>query len=370
MLKLLYSSQAQDVPSKVIRVMEPLRRLAQAGGAELACIEALSSAGQLGPEQVVGYDGIFLHLIDMNKHAAAYLMPVLAAAVRGGVALLCDTDDPYVFAADGCSFEAELAPHLELRKRLYAAAHVVTVSTAPLKEELSPYARQIAVIPNFIDMNGPVRAAGNTRVRFGWSGGPTHADDLAMFLPAMAKLQKQAEVDFIIFGMFDRNFEATVERARLVPLADRRDPALASFGRMADALAGVRYQHVPSVPYAQFPQALADLNLDVGVCPLLDTRFNRCRSAVKFHQYAAVGTLTVASDVAPYQNQCSLLAENTEEGWLARLAPLVNDPSFREEALRQQRQAVRATHDWQVGLALYERLFTSVCAAVKRGARA
>jgi len=365
-LKVLFSQQIADNPSKVIRVVEPLRQLQKAGVVQAVAIESL------GPQDSVAqFDAIFLHLVDLNTSSEPWLLPLLNEALLAGLALICDADDPYFFAADGVAFDDKIAPHLSLMKQLLAAAHVVTVTTAPLKQEFATLARAVVVVPNMIDVHtAPRRAAGQGKVRVGWCGGPTHADDLAMFLPAMAQLQQRAEVEFVIFGMFDRNFDQTVQRARQMSKPDReKDPSLASFGRMADALHGVRYEHVPSVSYAEFSARLAELNFDIGVCPLLETRFNRCRSAVKFYQYVAAGTVTVASDVASYQNECNQLASNTTASWLQKLEPLVNSEKLRETTLSEQFAYVRANRSWPAGLDLYQQLFTRMSEAAKRGRR-
>jgi glycosyltransferase involved in cell wall biosynthesis len=365
-LKVLYSQQIADNPSKAIRVITPLQQLEKAGLLTAVAIESL------GPKDpVAGFDAVFLHLVDLNTSSEPWLLPLLNEALSAGVALICDADDPYFFAADGVAFDDKIAPHLSLMKQLLAAAHLVTVTTVPLKQELSGLARAVVVVPNMIDFEAsPRRASGQGKVRVGWCGGPTHADDLAMFLPAMAQLQRRSDVEFVIFGMFDRNFEDTVQRARKLPKVQReKDQALASFGRMADALKGVRYEHVPSVAYPEFPARLAALNFDIGVCPLLDTRFNRCRSAVKFYQYAAAGTVTVASDVASYQNECNQLASNTTASWLGKLEPLVNNGALRESTLAEQSTYVRNNRSWPAGLALYQQLFDRMSEAAKRGRR-
>ena len=361
-LKILYSEQIADNPSKAIRVLEPLRQLAQGGLVQATSLESLGN-----PNRISGFDAIFLHLVDLNLQTESWMLPLLSTALSQGIALICDTDDPYFFAADGCAFDDKIAPHLNLMRRLCGSAHLLTVTTAPLKQEFSSMARAVAVVPNMVDVDHPPRRSrGEQRVRIGWCGGPTHADDLAMFLPAMAELQRRHPVDFVIFGMFDRNFDQTVVRARKVPAAQRAsDPSLAAFGRMADALEGINFQHFPSVPYPEFPQRLAELNFDIGVCPLLDTRFNRCRSAVKFYQYTAARTVTVASNVVSYQNECSLLADNTRDSWVSVLEPLVVNAQLRAEALAKQISYVRNHRSWQAGLPLYHQLFTRVCAAVQ-----
>jgi len=52
--------------------------------------------------------------------------------------------------------------------------------------------------------------------------------------------------------------------------------------------------------------------LHVGIAPLRDTAFNRCRSDVKFLEYAVSGVVPVASNLAPYKNS----VVNGETGFL------------------------------------------------------
>lgn len=358
-LTVLHSLQAGDNPSKVIRVLEPLRRLSAAGLIQAVPIEA----DLPGALRALGTaNAVFLHLIDMNVHAAPALLALVAEAKRKGVPVVCDTDDPYFFGPEGYSFDEALALHLSVRKQLLTEADLVTVTTAPLQQELMPLAPRAAVIPNLVDMTAvaPPSETTSGRLRIGWCGGPTHVDDLARFLPAMAWLQRHMPVDFVIFGMFDRNIEDTAKRARsLSPQARAQDAKLAAFGRMADALASVRYQHVPSVPYDRFIERLAALRFDIGVCPLQDTRFNRCRSAIKFYQYAATHTVTVASNVEPYREGCTLLADDSPASWQALLEPLARDAKLRQKHLAEQRAYVQAERSWQAGLGLYQRLLSS-----------
>lgn len=359
-LRVLYVPPAGEAPSKVIRIVEPLQRLAAIG---------LVEPVPLGDAAPADLDAIFLHFVDVNRTSAPIIEPLVEHALRCGVAVILDADDPYFFGPD-CGVEEDYAPHHAIMRRLCGMAHVVTVTTAALKVELAPYARAITVLPNVVDLaHSPRRPGAHARLRLGWSGGPTHQLDLAAFLPAVRTLQAQVDLDFVLFGLFDRDIADTVRRARTMSATERAAiPALAAFGRLADALEGVRFEHHPSVPFADFPARLAALDLDIGVCPLEDTRFNRCRSAVKFYQYAAAGTLTVASDVTAYRRECNLLAANSPDAWVDALLPLARDPGLRAQRLAEQRAFVSAQRSAEVGTTLYGHLFSRLCEAVRRTA--
>ncbi len=362
-LRVIFSEQIAHNPSKALRILDPLRFMEAAGMIERIPLESLGR--RRGTEVFAdtsaldSTDVVFLHITDMNVHTRAVLTPFLRAADERGVAIVCDTDDPYFVHVDGVSFQQQTRKNLDSFRELCRMAHVLSVTTQPLKSELESLAREIVVVPNHLDLERmPVRRRANQRLKIGWCGGPTHTDDLTAVLPAIALLQRELPVDFVIFGMFDRNFEDHVEKVRRMPLEQRaRNETLATFGRLADALRDVRYEHVPSTSYAEFPARLAELDFDIGVCPLLDTRFNRCRSAVKFYQYAGAGTLTCASDAPAYRGECAQLVENSREAWYHALRRFASDPALREAELERQRDFVKTQRGWPVGVQRYAKLF-------------
>lgn len=367
-LTILYSQQIADNPSKALRVIEPLRRLAALGAVTPVALEELLPPGApFDPARLPALDLVFLHLVDMNTQTAPTLEPLLSHVLSRGTALVCDTDDPYFIPADAGDFEQTIAPHLPHMRKLCALAHVLTVTTDTLKREMQAHARNVVVVPNLVDPNAwPQRVGGGARLRVGFSGGPTHMHDLTLFLPAMRLLQQRHDVDCVLYGLFDRNIAATAARARaLAPALRAENPQLDAFGHLADALEGVRYEHHPSTPYAAFPETLAALNLDIGVCPLHDTRFSRCRSGVKFYQYAAAGTLCVASDLAPYRGECNLLVSGGPEAWAAALVPLLDDAELRAQHLAAQRAFVARHRSYDAGVPLYLHLFSRLAAATR-----
>ena len=84
---------------------------------------------------------------------------------------------------------------------------------------------------------------------------------------------------------------------------------------------------------------LPDRDWDIGACPLGSTEFDRCKSALKFYEYAAAGTLTVASDVEPYRDEVSLLASDTD-GWVETLERYLTHPERRAAETEAQRHWV------------------------------
>ena len=78
---------------------------------------------------------------------------------------------------------------------------------------------------------------------------------------------------------------------------------------------------------------------DIGMAPLADTAFNRCKSAIKTLDYAALGLAVVASDVPAYRGSLAdgpggMLAANQPDAWYAALSRLVRDSELRRGLAR------------------------------------
>lgn len=362
---ILYSEQLSENASKRIRILEPLELLQKKGGYEAIPLERTvrveNGRVEADPAVLDRVDALFLHIVDINTQSFGVVSSIAHYLGSHGKALICDMDDHYFDHTDDNPFHASLEENQRLRRQVIGSFHAITVTGKVLKEEMSALNPNVIVVPNMIDPKKfPLRAGGNKRIRIGWCGGPTHFEDLAMIMPAIAKIQSMFPVEVVLFGLLDGKMEETVEKARGLSGPEvANDPYLASFVRMAKALASIEYRHFPSVSYAQYPKALADLNLDIGLCPLQDTVYNRCRSAVKFYHYAAVGTATVAGNVYPYSEECNYLAGDVDD-WFRKIVRLVEDDEPRAAVLKEQREFVLQNRSRENGLLLYEEVLSAI----------
>jgi tetratricopeptide (TPR) repeat protein len=106
-----------------------------------------------------------------------------------------------------------------------------------------------------------------------------------------------------------------------------------------------RYRKVPVGPLDAFFRFLG--TLDIGVAPLLPTDFNRCRSDVKFLEYAAHGVAGIYADLECYRDsvihgQTGFLYK-TDQELLQYLDALAGDAELRQR-IREQAYAYVTTH--------------------------
>ena len=196
-------------------------------------------------------------------------------------------------------------------------------------------AKRTWVIPNSLDFgirDWENKEARNTqlagRTVIGWAGSSFHPDDMLPLQSSLkAVLKNHPEAVFAI-----ASGPAQV-RQFLQPLDLPQDQVVI----------------LSPVPFQDYPQLLSQF--DIGIAPLSNNLFNRCKSELKLLEYGAWGIPYVAAKVAPYQrfHQSSggkggLLAVNSND-WEAGLSRMLDDIDFRLDASDFMREHVREHYD-------------------------
>ncbi|MDT4291370.1 glycosyltransferase family 1 protein [Methylomonas sp. MO1] len=182
-------------------------------------------------------------------------------------------------------------------KWLIKEADLTTVSTAPLKNELTPYTdRPIHVIKNLVNYNLFLSKASPHHDKFNIlvSGTATHQEDWAIIKEPVFEILKKYKdrVNVVFFGD--------------APKAFRNHPSVRSIDFKPN--------------YKDYASCLKELDIHIALVPLKDTKFNQCKSNIKWLEYSAAGILGIYSDITPY---CScinnglngILVENNPKSW-------------------------------------------------------
>ncbi|MFC1719928.1 glycosyltransferase [Pseudomonadota bacterium] len=173
---------------------------------------------------------------------------------------------------------------------------------------------------------GPARPG--KRLRLGWTGAPQHAGDLIFLERVMRETADLA--DWVFLGI------------------------------CPDALRPLASEVHDMVPFEQYPSALSALELDLGIAPLADHAFNRCKSHLKVLEYGILGIPVVATDLEPYRHcPVSLASPDDAADWIARLRALLEDRDARIEqglALRDwvlnNHMTIHRRSDWERALGI------------------
>ena len=155
-----------------------------------------------------------------------------------------------------------------LTPTLARQADGVQFSSAALESEAAWLGPRRAVFPSQLwDGPAPLPLRRLDRVVIGWGGSAAHREDLQAVIPAIA-------------SVLDRHPEA-----RLAIMSDE------SVRPVLDPLPADRVSFTPWGSLGAYYKFLE--GIDVGIAPLSPTPYNRCRSDVRFVEYAAHGVLAV-----------------------------------------------------------------------------
>ena len=175
-------------------------------------------------------------------------------------------------------------------------ADVITVSTEPLRQKISEHMKKVygldkkvIVVPNMNDIRDfKFKPAKKDPKKFviGYSGSNSHYDDLEMCFPAIAKIMdKYPHVYFESMGAIGNE-------------------DLKLFNCFSDE-AKLRCDILPSTwTFREYPKHLSSMKWDIGIAPLVDSAFTRCKSPIKFFEYSMYKIPVIASRVYPYYVPC------------------------------------------------------------------
>jgi processive 1,2-diacylglycerol beta-glucosyltransferase len=214
----------------------------------------------------------------------------------------------------------------------------VLVSTAFLQERLSGLNKSIFVLPNAVDerLFGEAKALAATddpsekKIVIGYMGTFTHDSDLMMvYQPLNQVLRRYAgRLEFQLVGGVSN--PAVLEAFKGLAFRVLRVP-------------------VEDVAYPNFVAWMKkNLDWDLAIAPLEDTRFNLAKSDIKFLDYSALGIPGIYSRVPSYSGtvrhlETGYLVENTPAAWEEALETMLAEDGLREQLAVNARNYVSSS---------------------------
>jgi GT2 family glycosyltransferase/MoaA/NifB/PqqE/SkfB family radical SAM enzyme len=211
-------------------------------------------------------------------------------------------------------------------------AALVTVSNQELQQEMLAFNQNVTTLPNLLDQTlwGRVLHAKDSdrSIVIGYAGGFTHAEDLHIIEEALLSIAGKfgSRVTFRFFGCVS-------DRLRAIPKSEYLEA---------------------SASYGMYAMKLSHAGFDIALAPLVDNRFNSCKSNIKWLEYSACGCAGIYSDIPPY-NSCiehgstGLLVENNTEKWVAAIERLITDTELRHSIAGNSRREVMARYTLKSG---------------------
>jgi glycosyltransferase involved in cell wall biosynthesis len=337
------------------RFVQPFSRLADEGWelvlppAELALVRGRSgwepSPSLLDGISILMFPQMVLSPLLADGSRLHPVEPLCREAARRAIPIVYSPDDWLERIEPGNPSYEIVSDSARNLRALLDAADALFVTTDELATTLAPWRKPTWILPNAVDPAvWSLRPRTSGELRLGWAGSSSHLEDLRVLLAATRILKRRVDVRLCVLGLVDRPLDVEVveTRALLPRLADSQRVRAELFLDVASELVELEPLHRPFTTLARYIRELPALDLDVAACPLLDTPFNRHKSAIKFYEYAAAGSLTVASAVPPYRDEVSVTVDNDPLLWADALEAYLRDRERREEELARQRAFVLA----------------------------
>jgi hypothetical protein len=261
------------------------------------------------PGSLAGVDVLHIH-----RYCGERVWRIARQAKAEGAAVVWDQDDFQAATPRGVAWDRDWNGYagdrrLTEMRRLWRHVDLSTTPSAQLAEQMArDGAPAPVVIPNYLpnDLLGPDRQP-HDGVTIGWTAGLEHAADVER-LPIVPVLQRL--------------------------LDERDDVNVVSLG-LRLGLRSERYVHSPYVPLQLLTRQLAIF--DIGIAPISDIPFNRCRSDVKLKEYSAARVPWLASPIGPYaglgEKQGGRLVAN--DRWHEELVRLIERPRDRQKLAKR-----------------------------------
>jgi len=231
-------------------------------------------------------------------------------------------DNPNKAAVESLVRNAELCLSL---------ADGLTVSVPRLKEVYRQFNPYIYVNPNgqdikfWDDLRKKLPIKNNKKVRIGWRGASGHAADVSLIKPAIDALKKEYNIEFVTLGI---------------------KPPFKS-------------EHHDWVNCLDFPEALAKLNLDMALVPLIDSPYNQSKSDIAIQEFSMLKIPVVASRVENQKNwPCKYAGTNYE--WYGAIEELIKSRELRKKIGQRQYDHCVYTYDLKKQVKPLQEWFESV----------
>jgi len=205
--------------------------------------------------------------------------------------------------------------------------------------------KKIFICPNGINYQVyQPRANDKPDLVIGYMGAASHWKDLQLIGDVISELSKKYDFVFTVYGLTGEPMEAAMYTYQRLLEGNYKPEQNAYFQAALDfyeQLKSCRMWHIPFMPPELHPTVLGKCDMDIGIAPLEDTKFNNGKSCIKFYEYASVGTVCVASDVEPYKDEVTYRAKNTFKDWYNKLEKLIVDKEFRDKLGKEQQDWVK-----------------------------
>ena len=296
-----------------IRIFSPLKKLEEQGRITL-CVGTIVRGADVDVslDKIADSDIVIIQRQAAKKELADHIFR-LAGQLNKKV--IVELDDLLFESPPSCHAQCLEEMRDEIIESL-KKSDAVTCTSLLLSRELTHYAREVYILPNYIDTdiwsNGRIKKESEKHTTIvGFSGTPTHIDDLKMIAPAIKDILTRFgdSVEFRFWGCI-------VEELK--------------------GLDGVRFERELIPDYREYARTLRDSNIDIAIVPLVKNRFNECKSNIKFLEYSICRIPGIYSNITPYSEsiidgETGIVCDDDTDSWYRAMVKLIEERDLRNE---------------------------------------
>jgi O-antigen biosynthesis protein len=258
---------------------------------------------------------------------------------------ICEQDDyPKLTEDNPFKLNFDMADAAETIERCLEVCDMITASTPYLADRFKHLNRNIAVLPNYMNMKRwdlqPKYPNTGDKIRILWGGSVTHVKDMELIAGLMNRIAREyPNIEFYCIG----------------------DIRLASFFKdIANA------EFMLGTTFVAWPSKLRGMRADIGLAPVQDTLFSRCKSWIKPLEYGINEIPCVVSDLEPYQElfrtdkDFPVRLARTEDDWYRNIVELIESKDTRDAEGKRLYNAVKENFDLEKHIDMWSRTYKSL----------
>lgn len=260
----------RKVGDYIYRVEQPSIALGKTGEATVITVSTLSPWFE---KLCISADVLILHLLTEHD-----LLPIIEERKRQRLPTIYELSDNIMALHEGVGVRGWFSDpvNLALAFQYILMADAVQVTGFGITDQFRFIDVPMVVFENQMATLGKAGRQASDRVILGWAGSSGHRGDIEAVKDVIAQAMGVcSHLDFAYMG----------------------DEAI--YHLLSTALPAGRTIFTPPGTLEDYLDFLQ--TLDIGMAPLQDNPYNRCRSDVKFIEYASRGVVPVLSSLTPYQ---------------------------------------------------------------------
>lgn len=269
---------------------------------------------------------------------------------KKGIVCVLDLDDYWEYPKDHLLYEEHIKDHVRGKVQLsIKLADCITTTTPFFADRIRHYNKNVYVLPNAInpeDQQFSVQKTNDSRVRFGWAGSHCHTNDIASINLSIKRLNEDQELKGkyqIKLGgyngspvsiFFEQIFTSNYHLVKDHPLY--KSYLQENNERNNDQWEPMPYKRIWYKDVDNYAKGYNEF--DVSLIPLVNNRFNSCKSQLKLIEAGFMKKAAICSKVMPYtidgidKKNCLMVKESANDfGWYQAMKKMIQNQSMVED---------------------------------------